>query len=131
MKRIVVVLFVFVISNLFVNELNAEDQNPRNIELADSSSSITINKKDQLYYKTTTWGSVGKEVKTVTDRRYIRKTVSSKYVNPYYGPPIVGGDEKETTFCFKAIRRGKTQIIIKHIFRGELSREIVIDLDIK
>ena len=37
-----------------------------------------------------------------------------------------GSDSATGTFIFKAIKIGETELVIKHLFRGELEKEVKI-----
>jgi hypothetical protein len=99
-----------------------------------NEQSITIKINEKVSYDFSLHESVG-----FTAEYYIKDEGIIKYINTkvkYYHPErmkpgMTGGDSARGTFIFKAIKQGETELVIKHLFRGEVDKIVKIQITVK
>ena len=104
-----------------------------NFKTLNNKQSITLRVNEKVSYSYPLHGSVG-----ITAEYYIADENILKYIDTkvkYHHPErmkpgMTGGDSATGTFIFKAIKQGETELIIKHLFRGELEKEVKIKVTV-
>ena len=104
-----------------------------NFKSLNNVQSITLKVNEKTTYKFSLHASVGITAEYFISDENILQYIDSKvkYHHPErmkYG--MTGGDSATGTFIFKAIKKGETELIIKHLFRGDLEKEIRIKITV-
>ncbi len=121
------ILFVFVLQGC-----NSMSGKAINVDLPETSQT-TIHKLkvgEEISFKTNVHGSVGMAAEHILADDGVLELKESKiiYDNPNFKG--AGGDGGMKKFTFKALTKGKTKVIIQKIFRGELEKEIILDMEV-
>ena len=96
----------------------------------DSQTTYKINVGEKISFKTNVHASVGMAAEyEILDEKIVKLEKSEVILdNPDFEG--VGGDAGMAKFTFKAFSKGKTKVTIKKVFRGELEKEIVLEVEV-
>lgn len=96
----------------------------------DSTTDYKVKVGEKISFKTSVHGSVGMgaEAEILDDKILKLESGEIIYNNPNFEAP--GGDAGMHKFTFKTLSKGKTKITIKKIYRGELEKEIVLEVEV-
>ncbi|MEQ8175851.1 MAG: hypothetical protein ABRQ26_12360 [Syntrophomonadaceae bacterium] len=151
MKRRLVALTIFFVSliilagckPIFINggtvsDANAIDNNSGKYEIGDlinltGQTQVTLKVNKLAVYQFYSYSSVGYSSKYEISDNSIVSCIDSKtdYKHPEaMKPGSSGGDEATGTFVFKALKPGKTTIVIKDLYRGNVKNENKIEITV-
>ncbi|WP_157698998.1 hypothetical protein [Bernardetia litoralis] len=104
--------------------------NVDSLEVQNSTKAYKIKVGEKINFATRVHGSVGMAAEYEIQDEKILKLDNSEiiYDNPNFEG--TGGDAATRYFIFKGISKGKTKVTIKKIFRGELQKEIVLEVEV-
>ena len=98
-----------------------------------NKQSFTLKVNEQALYNFTLHESVGFTAEYFIIDESILKCIDTKikYHHPErMKPGMTGGDSATGSFIFKALKQGGTELIIKHLYRGDLEKEVIIKLTV-
>ena len=95
-----------------------------------SQTTYKVNIGEKISFKTNVHGSVGMGAEQEISDEKILKLENSEtiYNNPNFDAP--GGDAAMQKFTFTALSKGKTKVKIKKVFRGNLEKETVLEVEV-
>ena len=102
-----------------------------NFKTLNNTQSVTLKVNEKASYNFSLHVSVGITAEYFISDENILKYIDTKikyYHSERMKPGMTGGDSAKGTFIFKAIKQGETELIIKHLFRGDLEKEIRIKI---
>lgn len=127
-KLFVLVLFVFqsCVSSLSDKSINIDTPKINQ----DSTTDYQVKVGEKISFKTSVHGSVGMaaEYKIMDDK--ILKLEEAKIIYDTPNFEGTGGDGGMKKFTFKGIKKGKTKVTIQKIYRGDLEKEIVLEVEV-
>ncbi|WP_375561393.1 protease inhibitor I42 family protein [Bernardetia sp. OM2101] len=130
-KLLVLLIFVFqsCANAVFDTSINIDELKNQNSQ-ANSQANYKVKLGEKITFKTNVHGSVGMTAEYEILDDTILKLENSKiiYDNPNFKGS--GGDGGMKKFAFKALSKGKTKVTIKKIYRRELQKEIVLEIEV-
>ena len=108
-----------------------EDEMQR-IECKGEESSVILEIGDIVYYEFHRHGSVGEDAEfdIEDDSILIHERTESEYLHPenLKKPGWTGGDAERGRWFFKALKKGKTKLTIRILFRFEIESECTMTI---
>ena len=104
------------------------------INLNTANSTIILKMGDKCYFTFTKWSSVGYEAEYTIEDEKIIQLVEKKtdYLHSFKMMlGMSGSDEAKGMFIFQAKRKGKTHLILREMFRGEVRSEKMINVTVR
>ena len=89
---------------------------------------------DVFYYRFHRHGSVGEDAEFEIKNNQIIEHIQTKteYLHPErMKPGWTGGDAEKGEWFFKAVRKGKTTLLIRILFRFEVESECAIEITVE
>jgi hypothetical protein len=111
-----------------------EGTNENMISLNKVGSTVSLRVGEKCYFTFKKWSSVGFEVEYVIEDKTIIQVVEEKinYLHPEkMKSGMTGGDEGKGILIFQAQRAGKTHLMLRELFRGEVRSEKTIKVYVK
>lgn len=128
----ILLLFVFQSCMPVASDKSSSESLDINVDELSQDSQTTYKMKigEKISFKTNVHGSVGMGAEhEISDEKIVKLEGSETiYNNPNFDAP--GGDAAMQKFTFTALSKGKTKVKIKKIFRGDLEKEIVFDVEV-
>jgi hypothetical protein len=127
-KLFVLVLFVFQSCASIISD-NSIDIDTSKLN-QDSTTDYQVKVGEKISFKTSVHGSVGMaaEYKIVDEKILKLEEAKIIYDNPNFEG--TGGDGGKKKFTFKGLSKGKTKVTIQKIYRGDLEKEIVLEIEV-
>ena len=104
-----------------------------NFKSLNNKQSIILKINEKASYNFNLHASVGFTAEYYIVDKSILKYINTKikYHHPErMKPGMTGGDSATGTFIFSAVKQGETELIIKHLYRGELEKEVIIKITV-
>jgi len=104
------------------------------INLNTANSTVILKIGDKCCFTFTKWSSVGHEAEYTIEDEKIIQLVEKKidYLHSFKMMlGMSGSDEAKGMFIFQAKRKGKTHLILREMFRGEVRFEKMINVTVR
>ncbi len=126
-KIFILLLFAF---QSCISSFSEKSINIDNLENQNSTLNYQIKVGEKISFTTSVHGSVGMAADYEILDSKILKLEDSKiiYDNPNFEG--TGGDGGMKKFVFKGLSTGKTKVTIKKIYRGELQKKIILEVEV-
>lgn len=113
-------------TSINIDELEVENQKSQ----ANSQANYKVKLGEKISFKTSVHASVGMgaDAQILDDKILNLESNEIIYNNPNFEG--AGGDAGMHKFTFKALSKGKTNLTIKKIYRRELQKEIVLEVEV-
>jgi predicted secreted protein len=132
MKRVMLLCFWVI---CFAFTVQAQDFTPTNdmVEIKGNSVKLKVGQTAYAQYKIN--GSTGMHGEATSDNETIIKKIENvekpKKTETPAEPDFIEGRDMTKTVYFKALKKGKTNIVIKQMFRGQLEGTRQIQVIVK
>jgi hypothetical protein len=104
------------------------------INLNTVNSRVFLKMGDKCYFTFTKWSSVGYDAEYTIENEKIIQLVEKKtdYLHSFKMMlGMSGSDEAKSMFIFQAKCKGKTHLILREMFRGEVRSEKMINVTVR
>lgn len=104
--------------------------NSINIDKPENQMDYQVKEGKTIGFKTSVHGSVGMAAEYEIEDEKILKFENSEVIYDNPGFQGTGGDSGKKKFTFRGLEKGKTKVIIKKIYRGDLKEKIVLEIEV-